>query len=474
MKFFNRTTQLLFALTFSSGTFASDSEEDVPLVKTSSGLLRGFSPYPSVQAWLGIPYAAPPVGELRFQPPEKYSGDSKAVRDATRLGSACYQANYFTMLSDKAVGVAESEDCLNLNIWKPTGHNNLLPVLIFIYGGGFVLGSNNIPGAEMVSEQKDIMVVSFNYRLNVFGFPNHPSLPHKNPGLLDQRLALLWLRDNIRSFGGDPARMTLMGQSAGASSIASYSFAYADDPIVSGLFQMSGQPETLPPDDGSSWKALVNATGCAGGDEVGCLKRLPARALKRGINADNWIQYGDPAGGTPVADNVTYFAPAEARKLGLAGKFAKIPLLASSTLNEGDNLLPWSPTAGVPLTLSDQITEFAFHCPTVLSTSYRLAYNIPIYRYLYSGTFPALSPYPWARAYHGADIFLFFFAERYLAYEEAGTEVVAAGVYLRGAVASFVRGGGRGLEGWGWPRYTGEGKFLSLGARAGFERGLAD
>lgn len=153
---------------------ASDS---VPLVQTSSGLLRGFSPTDNVNAYVGIRYAQPPTADLRFEPPQPYStNDTKQVFNATEPFSSCYQVQYDTFISDKVAGYAESEDCLFLNVWDPvsSARNESLPVLISIYGGGFSQGGTTMnDGVDFVKYQKDIIYVSFKYARS--------SLRHCNP-----------------------------------------------------------------------------------------------------------------------------------------------------------------------------------------------------------------------------------------------------------------------------------------------------
>ena len=165
------------------------------------------------------------------------------------------------------------------------------------------------------------------YRLNAFGFPNSDAVKQKNLGLLDQRLAIEWLRDNIRAFGGDPARISLMGHSAGSISIGLYSYHYVDDPIVSALIELSGQPGLLPSDDGSAWKSILNATGCGQGyatDELACLRKLHPRQIKRAISPRNILDYGDLSGGSITVDNVGFLPLEEYSVRGRVGKFSKL------------------------------------------------------------------------------------------------------------------------------------------------------
>ena len=303
------------------------------VVNTTSGLFRGYSPHPNVEAFLGIPFAAPPVGTLRWQPPQPYTpDDTTMIRNASDPYPGCYQMLFNTALNDKVTGTRESEDCLFLSVWKPASHDpeteKKLPVLLWIYGGGFAQGASNPnDGVDFVSNHKDVIVVSFNYRLNIFGFPTTPAVKQKNVGLLDQRAAVEWVAANINSFGGDPQKIVLAGQSAGGISVAVYAFAYPNDPIVKGLITMSGQPETNLIDDGGSWRQVAERTGCRDRNrtkELDCMMSVPPRRLKRGISNANIIEYGDLTGGSPTVDNRTLFSAEQYVTRGYEGRFAKI------------------------------------------------------------------------------------------------------------------------------------------------------
>ncbi|MCJ1331585.1 hypothetical protein MMC10_008276 [Thelotrema lepadinum] len=334
--------------------------------------------------------------------------------------------------------------------------------MIFLYGGAFVSGATALPeydGTQLVADQ-GIIVATINYRLNIFGFPNSPAITVKNPGLLDQRLGVEWLRDNIKTFGGDPSRMTLSGQSAGSQSVAIWSYAYPDDPIVSGLIEFSGQASLIPPDDGSSWKSVANTTGCSNPDanaELECMRSVPPRQLKRAIGINNTPTLADPGtitGGVPAVDNVTIFAAADYKARGETGRFTKVPLLLSNTLNEADLFLPYSPADGVNTTLSDEITLVSYHCPVAATASYWAAQKIPTWRYVFSGYFEETIPYSWMRPFHGADTELVFGLLHSAAYQDPGPEVQKAGNYIQDAVAAFVRDPVHGLENFGWKTYN--------------------
>lgn len=261
-------TSLLTVASLSTGSLAWPkyvSQQDEMSVQTSSGLVHGIkdSKYPNVRQFLGIPFAQPPTGSLRFEPPQALPASAaKKVVNNTQLPPSCMQ-----YLNTESPGVyvdqilefglqglnrtgSISEDCLTLSVWTPTSNNNqscrsneLLPVEIWIYGGGFSTGGQDVPyqiPSQWVERTQDHIVASINYRVNIFGFPNAAGLSDQNVGLLDQRAAVEWVRDNIVRFGGDPSRMLLWGQSAGSISVDYYNYAYPKDPIVSAFSMDSG------------------------------------------------------------------------------------------------------------------------------------------------------------------------------------------------------------------------------------------
>ena len=211
--------------------------ERSPKVKIDTGTIAGKTEG-AVRAFLGIPYAAPPVGELRWKPPApaaKWNG----VREAVHFGARCMQGPIYSDMVFRDPG--PSEDCLTLNVWTPAqATTKKLPVMVWIYGGGFQAGSTSEPRQDgQVLAQRGVVVVSMNYRLGVFGFFALPELAAEsghnsagNYGLLDQAAALAWVHQNISAFGGDPDNVTIFGESAGASSVS----ALMASPIVAGLF----------------------------------------------------------------------------------------------------------------------------------------------------------------------------------------------------------------------------------------------
>lgn len=193
------------------------ASQDGPLAAVEQGRLAGAAEG-GVVSWLGVPYAAPPVGDLRWRPPQA-PAPWAGVRAATAMSPDCVQGR----MPGAAVPAPQSEDCLYLNVWRPQSGARL-PVLVWIHGGAFVNGGSSSPetiGSALAA--RGVVVVTFNYRLGrlgFFGFPalsaEHPQEPKVNYGLMDQLAALRWVQRNIEAFGGDPARVTLMGESAGA------------------------------------------------------------------------------------------------------------------------------------------------------------------------------------------------------------------------------------------------------------------
>ncbi|GAA1208170.1 hypothetical protein GCM10009578_058170 [Streptomyces rhizosphaericus] len=183
------------------------------LVSTDKGVVAGAAA-DGVARYLGIPYAAPPVGGLRWQPPAP-AAPWPGVRPADHHGARCVQT--------ATGGPGTSEDCLYLNVHAPEQRTDRpLPVLFWIHGGGFMSGGGDLYDGSLLARTNDIVVVTINYRLGVFGFLDLPGLSERgagNYGLLDQQAALRWTQRNIAAFGGDPGRVTIAGESAGGQSV---------------------------------------------------------------------------------------------------------------------------------------------------------------------------------------------------------------------------------------------------------------
>lgn len=206
-----------------------------PEVRTNAGMVRGSPRDPSgVLAYKGIPYAAPPVGDLRWRSPQDVRGWD-GVQDHTRFGNRCLSA----LENDPEPGPPRSEDCLSLTVWTPAQQaNEKRPVMVWIHGGGFQFGSSSSrvsDGTQLA--HKGVVIVSLNYRVGVLGFLAHPDLDAEGPsgdyGLQDQIAALRWVQANIAQFGGDASNVTIFGESAGAHAIG----ILMASPLAKGLFQ---------------------------------------------------------------------------------------------------------------------------------------------------------------------------------------------------------------------------------------------
>lgn len=224
--------------------------------RIGNGIIEGnYDTHTGIQSYLGIPFAKPPVGELRWkapQPMENWSG----VKSTKKFGPRPMQTIVFGDMKSRSDGV--SEDCLYLNVWTPAQRNTKdLPVLVYFYGGGFVAGDGSEPRYDGESmAKKGIVAVTVNYRLNIFGFLAHPELsaeaPYKasgNYGLLDQHAALKWVQQNISAFGGDPKKVTIAGESAGSISVSILMASPLSKDLIAGAIGESGASihPTLPP-----------------------------------------------------------------------------------------------------------------------------------------------------------------------------------------------------------------------------------
>lgn len=304
--------------------------QDRPVVRTVDGPVRGATEG-GIVAFKGIPFAAPPVGALRWRAPQPVARWT-AVRDATAYAADCMQLPF---PSDAApLGTAPAEDCLYANVWRPAGDARKLPVMVWIYGGGFVNGGSSPPtysGAALA--RSGILVMSFNYRLGRFGSFAHPGLKPADAdyGLLDQLAALRWVKANIARFGGDPGNVTIIGESAGGMSV----HAMLSSPAAAGLFQRAVVQSG---GDGSSHGvslataeaagvAFASGKGIAADDPQAAakLRALPAEQVVDGLNLASMGQGGYSG---PVPDGRTFV---DARAAYDAGRFAKVPVMIGAT-----------------------------------------------------------------------------------------------------------------------------------------------
>jgi para-nitrobenzyl esterase len=314
-----------------SAPLAAQTHSSMPVqVKTTAGTIEGyFDVRTGLAYYLGVPFAKPPVGELRWkapQPMDPWSG----VKETKQFGHGPVQAIVFGDMGARHNGM--SEDCLYLNVWTPADRNTKnLPVLVYFYGGGFVAGDGSEPrydGASMA--RKGIVAVTVNYRLNIFGNFVHPELsaeaPYKasgNYGLLDQSAALRWVRDNIAAFGGDPKRVTIAGESAGSMSVSVQMASPLSRDLIAGAIGESGA--CISPTGGPVPLAEGEAQGLEFAKKAGnlTLKQLRAMSTKEIFELySESHRFGFPV----VIDG--YLLPKSPLEIYRAGEQAHVPLLA--------------------------------------------------------------------------------------------------------------------------------------------------
>lgn len=308
-------------------------------VRVEGGLVEG-TVTDGLAIYKGIPFAASPVGDLRWRPPQPVKSWD-GVRKADKYASACPQIQFDIPIFPK---VETSEDCLYLNVWTPAqSPTESLPVMVWIYGGGFAMGSTSMPlySGEQLAKM-GVIVVSVAYRVGPLGFLAHPELTAESPqkvsgnyGLLDQIAGLQWVQRNIKAFGGDPDRVTVFGESAGGISVSML----AASPLAQGFFQRaicesggSFNPVRKEKETGSM--QLLAGAEAAG---VEFAQRLGAKSLAelRRIAPEKWLK--DPAaqmgGCWPVVDG--YVIVGDQYQLYEAGKYNDVPVLIGTNSDEG-------------------------------------------------------------------------------------------------------------------------------------------
>ncbi|KAJ5052012.1 uncharacterized protein L3040_001772 [Drepanopeziza brunnea f. sp. 'multigermtubi'] len=318
------------------------------IVDLGYSIYEGVKLDSGVDRFLGMRYAASPVGDLRFRAPVK-AQNTTGMQAATAFGPLCLSTGvYYPMLSDKGEAI-ESEDCLFINVWKPASatSDSKLPVWVYIQGGGYAgLSNANYEGSTVVAASgHNIVVVNFNYRASVWGFLASEKVRADgdlNVGLLDQRRALEWVQENIHHFGGDPKHVVAHGVSAGAGSLAFHLTAYGgrnDDLFVGAIFESPFVP-TNPKVLELEWQfdRYVNATGCAeASDQMACMRSKSTATLQA-------ANRGYPYPGritaprfywTPTIDGE--FIQDFLSNMIESGKFSKVPAMVGDDTNEGSS-----------------------------------------------------------------------------------------------------------------------------------------
>ncbi|EKD21085.1 carboxylesterase [Drepanopeziza brunnea f. sp. 'multigermtubi' MB_m1] len=452
-------------------------------VTTSSGRVEGHSAAnaPFVSEYLGIPYAIPPVGDLRWAAPRPFRAFKNSYVNGTSFGYSCPSiggATFQAVLSytgnlnltvpaiqvlDSMIGQSEdifSEDCLTLNIWtKPQTGERKKAVMLYLHGGAFTTGTSNIRAynGQHLADTEDIVVVTINYRLNIFGFPGALNA-RNNLGLLDQRIALEWTRDNIRAFGGDPDRITVVGESAGASSVDFYSFAWTRDPIAAGFIAQSGTANVAVSARTSTelWYSAVSELNCGNVTSnpdvvLSCMRSRDQTTILRVVAA--LPDFG------PAVDNITVFADNFARAS--AGNFIQKPYLIGINDNEVGFFRILYEAAGYVHSEGWWVLkgQSAFNCGAAQRSKFSAA-KVPTWRYRYFGDFPNLSLSPASGAWHGSEVPMIFGTDleiqNYTA-RTASQSITAS--YIRSAWSAFVKDPEAGLTkqvylSYGWPRYN--------------------
>jgi carboxylesterase type B len=327
MRIRGRCISVLLAATAALGTTATAAraDRDPLVVHTQSGAVRGVHEAAGVDAFLGIRYAAPPVGDRRWRPPAPAAGWN-GVADATRFGNVC------PATASTNGPRSETEDCLFVNVWRPSGlrSRDSRPVYVFIHGGGLTNGSSNQADMTEIVQRTGVVGVSLNYRLGVFGFLSVPGLTAEggesgNYGQMDQQAALRWVRDNIAAFGGRPQKVTVGGESAGGWSVCMQLVT----PGSRGLFARAMiQSGSCP----SRTQQQAEATGTTFAAGVGCADPARQLACLRAKPAGSLI---DAFQGPPQPVRGTGFLPVDPREAIRTGDFARVPLVIGANLDEG-------------------------------------------------------------------------------------------------------------------------------------------
>ncbi|MFC0447995.1 carboxylesterase/lipase family protein [Rhodococcus jostii] len=305
----------------------AESDSHSLVVPTKTGDVEGISTG-QVDQFLGMPYAAPPVGALRWEPPAP-TPTWDGIRSAAEFGPRCYQP-----VSGGSDDVSYGEDCLYLNVYTPAERSRgPLPVLFWIHGGGFMSGSGSQSDGSQIAEKFNTVVVTINYRLGAFGFLQLPGVDDGtagNFGLLDQQAALRWVQENIASFGGDPSQVTIVGQSAGGHSVC----AQLASPTATGLFQgaiiqSGGCPSHSTEEAQADTVSFAVSTGCSEpGDIAHCLRsRSGEELLAASANFGGILTGPLPIVGGPELP----IAPDAAIE---SGSFNDVPIMIGETRDE--------------------------------------------------------------------------------------------------------------------------------------------
>ncbi|MCJ7465702.1 MAG: carboxylesterase family protein, partial [Maribacter sp.] len=320
---------LLFSIIITNTIVAQDKNAFAVQVKIENGLIEGnYNTQTGIQTYLGVPFAKPPIGEFRWKAPQPLA-NWQGVKETKKFGPRPMQTMVFGDMRSRSDGV--SEDCLYLNVWTPATRNTKnLPVLVYFFGGGNVAGDASeyrYDGESMA--KKGIVVVTTNYRLNIFGFLAHPELSAEAPygasgnyGLLDQNAALKWVQKNIAAFGGDPGKVTIAGESAGSIGVSQQMASPLSKNLIAGAIGESGagiNPTMAPVSLKEAEKIGSEFAKNAGFPTLAELRALSSREVYEIYNESK--RFGFPA----VIDG--YFLPKTLPEIFESKEQAMVPLL---------------------------------------------------------------------------------------------------------------------------------------------------
>jgi len=370
----------------SAGTASADAGT---IVVTDRGVVQGAISGGN-RTFLGIPYAAPPTGNLRWRPPAP-AAPWFGIRNATTPGNKCAQVEFLFGGALKGV-----EDCLNLNVYEPANASpaSRLPVMIFIHGGGYVFGSNTDIDPSTLARTQNMVVVTINYRLGAFGYLAVPGLTAENRdssgnfGLLDQQAGMRWVQRNITQFGGDITRTTVAGESAGGAAV----LANVISPTAAGLFQKAvvesgaGVGFTTLPKAEAQGTMFAGNVGCADpANQVACLRGVDTTTILNNelVGAPPLLLPSAMAWSPTVGGNILPKAPADAFA---SGNYSKVPLLqgtnhdewrlfAAGMINAGKALTPESYVGLTYQLFGPRAPEVLANCPAAAYSSPTAAYS---------------------------------------------------------------------------------------------------
>ncbi|KAF2996763.1 hypothetical protein E8E14_003317 [Neopestalotiopsis sp. 37M] len=433
----------LYAAWFAA-TASAVTSADSPTATILGGRVTGTSAVvgttnTTINQFLGIPYAEPPVGDLRFAPPAVYRGQGDI--QATAWPNACIQQGSADLLTE------QSEDCLYLNVFVPSrpARGCGRAVMVWIHGGALKTGSSAIAqyNATLLAANQDVVVVTINYRLSLLGFSNSPALAveDRNAGFYDQRMALQWVQDNIASFGGDRKRVTIFGQSSGGTSVSRLVGTMVDNPpfraaiVESGWYDYASIMDiSLDVPGVAAWNSIVAQLNCTSSSnstdvELACMRTVGSSTIQSALSNAGSLTF------TPVNDNVTQLEfPEKARR---EGRIARVPILTGQTANEGtlfqdptitslDEFIADYPTlesvesdlaSAYSTTDSGFATQFdadsaidtdaEWTCSISRIVGLSSQLDIPIWRYYFNATFPNTEIEGYG-VYHSAELPLVF------------------------------------------------------------------